>query len=162
MGLSLSLSPFLEVISQTAVDQFFSSSLLPGSAADKEVVSAADVALPVVAVVVVAPRSPLALLSVSLVVVVIPDYSPAKLVRSAASADAAMQPRAVPDSTCMSVRLSLSLRHYFMFMSLLTLSLTGVRNLHDVFRELCVYKVIPSHLRNMGPKFTQHGPELTH
>ena len=106
---SLSLSLFLEVISQTAVDQFFSSSLLPVSAADKEVVSAADVALPVVAVVVVAPRSPLALLSVSLVVVVIPDYSPAKLVRSAASADAAMQPRAVPDSTCMSVRLSLSL-----------------------------------------------------
>ena len=105
---SLSLSPFLEVISQTAVDKFFSSSLLPVSAADKEVVSAADVALPVVAVVVVAPRSPLALLSVSPVVVVIPGYSPAKLVRSAASADAAMQPRAVPDSTCMSVRLSLS------------------------------------------------------
>ena len=48
---------------------------------------------------------------------------------------------------CPSVSLSLSLRHYFMFMSLLTLSLTGVRNLHDVFRELCVYKVIPSHLR---------------
>ena len=44
-----------------------------------------------------------------------------------------------------------------------------VRNLCDVFREFCVYKLVASHLRkpkkrNMYPKFTQHvtdGPELS-
>ena len=48
--------------------------------------------------------------------------------------------------------------------------MSWVRNLHVVFREFCVYKVIPSNLPkpikcNMCPKFTQHGtdgPELSY
>ena len=50
------------------------------------------------------------------------------------------------------------------FPSYLEKLMNRVRNLHDVFREICVYKVIPSHLpnpkqRNMCPKFTQHATD---